>query len=74
MSRDARKQVLMVFNQVQHKPACTVTEEDSKIEEELYYRYSENQGTFTAQLTCAFVFTYAYCWFSGASAQMINHP
>ena len=44
--------------------------------EELHYPCSENEGVIsfavTAKLICAFVFAYAYCWFSHVAAHMMR--
>ena len=44
--------------------------------EELYYNLAKTKAlisfAFTAKLICAFVFSYANCWFSHAKAHMIN--
>ena len=45
----------------------------SEVEEELYYPSSENKGAdqlHAAKLICAFVFAYAYCWFSHGAAHI----
>ena len=51
-----------------------------QVEEELYYRSSENKGAdqlrrisfaVTMKLICAFVFAYADCWFSHVVAQIL---
>ena len=49
----------------------------SYVEEELYCPSSENKGAdqlrgVTAKLICAFVFTYADCWFSHEAAHMFD--
>ena len=45
-----------------------------KVEEELHYPCTENKGAnqlySTAQLTCAFVFANADCWFSDVVAHL----
>ena len=61
MSRNVRKPVVGVSDQVRHKLVCTVTESlkfQIEEEEELYYPNSENKGAVTAKLICAFVLAY----------------
>ena len=41
-------------------------------EEELYYPSRKNKAAVIAQLTCAFAFAYADCWFSNAAALLIQ--
>ena len=72
-----RKQAIWVSNQVQHEVACTVSDED--------FVFKKRNCTFletktrrlincvaVAQQVCAFVFTYACCWFSYAEAQVFD--
>ena len=68
LRRITRKPVFEVFDQVQHKPGCTATEDSKRLEiwikkiEGLYFLCSENKdgdhlcGNSAADLRCAFVF------------------
>ena len=73
----------MGSDQVRHKPGCTVTEDEYRLE--LFAVESREYCTIcvaktkalisfavTANLICAFVFAYADCWFSHAAAHFIS--
>ena len=61
-----RKTNNVVSEQVLHKPSCSSAKDGLRLEildlRRGIYPQSEYKGA--GQLTCAFVFTYAKCWFS----------
>ena len=71
MSRVARKSGIEVFDQVQHKPGCTTAEDGEWLEISwIVLSMFRKHCTVTAQLICAFVFTYAKSRFSYDMAVM----
>ena len=73
----------VVSEQVQHKPACTVTEDGYRLEIldlesrgiviSMLQKKTKALISFavTAKLICAFVFAYAGCWFSHGAAHLL---
>ena len=70
-------------DQVRHKPCCTITEGRNL---KFFAGFKKRNCTIrvaktkaliscavTAQLICGFVFAYADCWFSGATANIKLH-
>ena len=82
MSHRLRKPTIWVSEQVRHRPVCTVTEDEEKLEILDVRRRGfticvVNTKTLiscavTAQLICIFIFAITNCWFSHATAQMIR--
>ena len=71
------KPTIWVSDQVQHKPACTVTEETQNLENlgrKCTIRVAKTKTLIsfavTAKLICVFVFAHANCWFSHAQAHI----
>ena len=76
-----RKPTICVSDQVGHKPACTSTQDSRKLKN---YGFRKKRNctipvaktkalisfAVTVKLICAFVFTYANCWFSDAMAHL----
>ena len=66
----------LVSDQVQHKPYCSVTEDNFGFRKKRnwYIRKAKTKAlvsfTVTAKLICVFVFAYADCWFSHAVAHI----
>ena len=56
---------------VQSQKIATSLKFRMKEEEGLYYQCSEISFARSAKLICAFVFTYADCWFSHAAAHFM---
>ena len=77
-----RKATIWVFDQVRHKPACTVTENSHKLEISSLERsvivlsMEQNKGTDQLRSYCTadlrLCFAYADCWFSDAVAHIIT--
>ena len=76
MSRIMRKPVFRVYDQVQHKPGCAVTEDSEKNKGDCTIYVAETKAliscTVNTQLICVFVFAYAEIWFSHDAAHMYH--
>ena len=57
----------VVSEQVRHKPGCTSTEKNKKLE----ILDLSTRGIVLAKLICVFVFAYADCWFSHEVAHLL---